>query len=119
MNREEIDDITQELKRANEFVFIPMYVLRHHLEDWELYKYLNVKYYFRQNRDDDFAIIDFMSTCKALKECNDVLDEKPLIDALKRLESDNLVEYVIDGRASKIIYRINYEVLLNDINGNA
>lgn len=112
MNRDEIDDINQELRRANEFVFIPKYILRHHHEEWELYSYLSTKYYFRQNKDDDFAYIDFMTTCKAISKWN---DEKELLDALKNLNSDGLVEYMIDERASKIIYKINYEVLLNDV----
>ncbi len=112
MSREEIVEITNELKRAHEFAYLPMYILRHHLEDWELYMYLNGKYFTRQNKDDDFAYIDFMSVCKAISKWN---DEKELLDALKRLTSDNLVEYMIDGRASKIIYKINYEVLLNDV----
>ena len=111
MKKEEIDAVTHKLKQENGFVFIPVYVLRNHLEDWELYKYLNSKYYFRQNKEDDFAVVDFMTACKTISKFD---DERELLDAMRRLSADKLVEYEVDGRASQVIFKINYDVMLNN-----
>lgn len=111
MKKEEIDAVTHKLKQENGFVFIPVYVLKNHLKDWELYKYLNSKYYFRQNKEDDFAVVDFMTACKVISKFD---DERELLDAMRRLSADKLVEYEVDGRASQVIFKINYDVMLNN-----